>query len=105
MVYFCQEVEFVTMEHIVEFFLDYMQNDILGPICNSHLAIADRSDQGALDPRCKDLAKLQSIAVDYPKTGHPAKMEPEHHPPTYPDFMKKTDKLMHRSEKVIGELF
>ena len=100
-----KEVARVTMDDVIRFFVDYMRNDILGVICNSHLAIADSSELGANDPRCLQLAKLQSTAVDYPKTGHPAKMNRDHHPPTYPDFMEKSDKAAHRSEKIIGKLY
>ena len=93
------------MRDIVNFFIDYMQNDILGQISNNHVAIADESEEGACDKRCRELAELHSTAVDYPKTGHPAKMKPEHYPATYPDFMKKKDKLTRESKKVTGVLF
>ncbi|XP_065174448.1 uncharacterized protein LOC135804495 [Sycon ciliatum] len=101
-----QEVDRVTMEHIYDFFVKYMQNDSLGVICNSHLALADLSDQSANDPVCLELAQMQSDAVDYPKTGVPVEYDPKRHSPaTYPDFMKKRDKEEHTSKKVLGRLF
>ena len=60
--------------------------DALGRICNTHLALADKS--GAKDPRCLELARLASLAVDFPKTGVPV----EQRLPLveeYPDFMGK----------------
>ena len=95
----------VEMDEVFEFFVKYMQNDSLGKICNAHMALADLSPDGALDPVCIELAQLQSDAVDFPKTGVPAKMEERHHPPSFPDFMKKRDKTQHISQKVLGRLF
>lgn len=101
-----KEVEQVSMDDIFKFFVNYMQNDSLGVICNAHMALADLSERQASDPVCLQLAQLQSDAVDYPKTGVPAKLDPKQHkPPSYPDFMKKRDKTQHRSDKILGRLF
>ena len=95
----------VTMEDIFEFMIKYMQNDMLGVICHNHMAIADSSMLHAKDPRCKELARQQSIAVDYPKTGVPAEIKDNHRPTTYPDFMKKPNRVTYESKKVLGELY
>ena len=39
-----------------------------------------------------ELAKLFSIAVDFPKTGVPAEIPHEPHDKEYPDFMEKPHK-------------
>ncbi|KAE9452333.1 hypothetical protein C3L33_15759, partial [Rhododendron williamsianum] len=56
------------------------------------------------DP-CLRLAKLYSIAVDFPKTGVPAEIPRDLRVQDYPDFMEKPDKTFYKSECVIGKLF
>ena len=77
------------MADLVDFFINFQRNSNLGVIANTHLALADASSQGVKDERCKDLARLASVAVDFPKTGVPAKVPREYHPEKYPDFMEK----------------
>jgi RNA-dependent RNA polymerase len=54
---------------------------------------------------CIELAKLFSIAVDFPKTGVPAVIPHNLHVKEYPDFMEKPDKPTYESYNVIGKLF
>ena len=54
---------------------------------------------------CIELAKLFSIAVDFPKTGVPAEIPHEPHDKEYPDFMEKPHKPTYISYNVIGKLF
>jgi RNA-dependent RNA polymerase len=61
----------VRVEHIVEAFLNYMQNDQLGRIANGHLAVADAAAALANHPTCEKLVMLHSTAVDFAKTGVP----------------------------------
>jgi RNA-dependent RNA polymerase len=63
----------VTVEHIVDSFLNYMKNDQLGRIANGHLAVADSHSDGPLasHPTCEKLVMLHSTAVDFAKTGVP----------------------------------
>lgn len=96
----------IKMDDICQFFIDYMKNDALGPICIAHLAFADVMPKKACDPICLELAKLQSLAVDYPKTGVPCKRNRlRHTPKSYPDFLKKRNKVTHESSQVLGELY
>ena len=44
-------------------------NRLLGRIAHMHLALSDRLKEGACDPLAMELAKSQSQAVDFPKTG------------------------------------
>ena len=54
---------------------------------------------------CIELAKLSSIAVDFPKTGIPAKIPHRLRAHEYPDFMEKPDKITYESESVTGKLY
>ena len=49
-----------------------MVNDSLGIIANAHTAFADKELFKARSSPCLELAKLFSVAVDFPKTGVPA---------------------------------
>eukprot|EP00026_Physarum_polycephalum_P000560 Phypoly_transcript_00561.p1 GENE.Phypoly_transcript_00561~~Phypoly_transcript_00561.p1 ORF type:complete len:1059 (+),score=104.59 Phypoly_transcript_00561:1178-4354(+) len=98
----------VDISDIHNFFIDYMKNDILGMVANTHLAIADSSPLGPNDPKCLQLTELHSIAVDYPKTGVPAKMAQHLFVDArqgYPDFMEKKGKPQYVSQKILGVLY
>ena len=54
------------------------------------------------------LANLHSMAVDYVKTGQPAKMSQDLKPLKWPHFMEKVGKQQHQiytSKKVLGQLY
>lgn len=95
----------VTTEDIQEYFVNYMVNDSLGIIANAHTAFADREPFKARSGPCVELAKLFSIAVDFPKTGVPAIIPPHLYVKEFPDFMEKPDKPSYESKNVIGKLF
>lgn len=59
----------------------------LGVIANAHKVFADQL--GAADQKCIELAKLHSIAVDFPKVGRPANISKDLIPRSYPKWMKK----------------
>ena len=93
--------ESISVEDVIDFFGDYMENENLGVICNAHLANADK--KGVFHSDCLELAKLSSVSVDYPKTGVKAVMRPELKPKEYPDFMQKANS--YPSEGILGKLF
>lgn len=95
----------VTIEEIEEYFTNYIVNDSLGIISNAHTAFADREPGKAMSRPCLELAKLFSIAVDFPKTGVPAEIPQELRVKEFPDFMEKPDKPSYQSYNVIGKLF
>lgn len=95
----------VTIEEVEEYFVNYMVNDSLGIIANAHTAFADREPSKAMSKPCIELAKLFSIAVDFPKTGVPAIIPQHLRVKEFPDFMEKPDKPTYQSCNVIGELF
>ncbi|KAK6931654.1 RNA-dependent RNA polymerase, eukaryotic-type [Dillenia turbinata] len=95
----------VTIEEVQEYFTNYIVSDSLGIISNAHTVFADRDPAKAMSTSCLQLAKVFSIAVDFPKTGVPAKIPPHLHVREYPDFMEKLDKPTYESPSVIGKLF
>jgi len=82
-----------------------MLNDNLGRISNAHVAHADRSDDGAMDPKCIKLAELAAIVVDSAMTGEVVIMPSFLQAKEYLDFMLKEDDMTYRSEKILGRLF
>lgn len=99
-----EDVE-VTMEHIQKHFVNYMVNDTLGVIANSHMAFADQEKEMARSSKCLRLAELHSIAVDFAKTGVPVQVTLDLSPRKYPDFMEKEDKESYESENILGILY
>ncbi|XP_008246170.1 PREDICTED: probable RNA-dependent RNA polymerase 1 [Prunus mume] len=95
----------VTLEEVEESFTNYIVNDNLGIISTAHTVFADTEPDKAMSAPCKDLAKLNSIAVDSPKTGQLVKMPGRLRAKEYPDFMEKLDKPTYESKGVIGKLF
>lgn len=95
----------VTIEEIQEYFTNYIVNDSLGIIANAHTVFADKEPEKAFSQPCLKLAKLFSVAVDFPKTGVPAEIPSDLRAKEYPDFMEKPDKTTYVSNNVIGKLF
>nr|GEY92234.1 probable RNA-dependent RNA polymerase 1 [Tanacetum cinerariifolium] len=95
----------VTIEEVEEYFTNYIVNDTLGIIANAHTVFADREPLKAMAGSCVELAKLFSIAVDFPKTGVPAEIPANLRVKEYPDFMEKPDRPTYQSGNVIGKLF
>eukprot|EP00252_Welwitschia_mirabilis_P013644 TRINITY_DN2_c0_g1_i3.p1 TRINITY_DN2_c0_g1~~TRINITY_DN2_c0_g1_i3.p1 ORF type:complete len:545 (+),score=84.82 TRINITY_DN2_c0_g1_i3:7546-9180(+) len=95
----------VTIEEIQEFFANYMLNDALGIISVRHVAFADHDHLKARSQNCLELAKLFSLAVDFPKTGVPAVVSGNLVPKEYPDFMEREDRPTYLSDRIIGKLY
>ncbi|KAG6382499.1 hypothetical protein SASPL_157835 [Salvia splendens] len=69
----------VTIEEVQEYFTNYILNESLGMIANAHIVFADKEPSMASSSPCLELAKLHSVAVDFPKTGRPAQIPPKLH--------------------------
>eukprot|EP00249_Psilotum_nudum_P022738 c28629_g2_i3 orf=301-1155(+) len=95
----------VTIKEIQNYFVKYMINDSLGIIANAHTVFADCEAGRARSPKCIELAKLYSIAVDFSKTGVPAVLPMNLRPKEYPDFMEKEDKQQYKSKQILGKLY
>ncbi|KAL0937668.1 suppressor of ascus dominance [Colletotrichum truncatum] len=94
----------VQVKDLRAFFVRYMQNDSLALIATAHLAHADRSIQGVKDPKCLKLAALHSKAVDYVKTGNPAKLPKELNAKERPHFLTSRGDKYH-SSTALGKLY
>ncbi|XP_031492049.1 probable RNA-dependent RNA polymerase 1 [Nymphaea colorata] len=95
----------VLIKDVQEYFANYMINDSLGIISNAHTVFADKEPMKAQSLPCIELAKLFSVAVDFPKTGVPAVIPSHLRVQEYPDFMEKPDKPTYESRGIIGKLF
>jgi RNA-dependent RNA polymerase len=98
----------VTVNDVTSFFVTYMKNDCLPRIAHAHLAWADRLHGGVEENKCMRLAKLHSDAVDYNKTGSPAKMTRDLRPRMWPHFMEKKHQpkdRIYKSHKILGQLY
>ncbi|UKZ47505.1 hypothetical protein TrVGV298_001724 [Trichoderma virens] len=92
----------VNANDLRDFFVRYMQNDVLPLIATAHLGLAD--SDGPKSDICLRLAELHSQAVDYPKTGEPAEWNPGlHNPKEWPHFMDK--KVCYKSKKALGAIY
>lgn len=96
---------FISMQEVEEYFTNYIVNDSLGIIANAHTVFADNEPDKAMSANCLELAKLFSVAVDFPKTGVPAEIPSKLRVKEYPDFMEKHDKTTYESKSVLGKLF
>jgi len=66
----------------------------LGKIDNSHLAIAEKSEERANNEKCMILSELHSKAVDYVKTGVQPRLDKKLLAKEWPDYMEKENKLL-----------
>jgi len=98
-------VDEVKMDDIKRFFVNYVFSDHLGKIANAHLAKADHLPGGAFHEDCKSLAQLHSDAVDFPKSGIPAKFPKSLRAANVLLNFQKLDKPSYRSDKVLGTLY
>ena len=88
---------------VIDFFGTFMESENIGRISNAHLIWADK--KGICSKEALYLAKLTSVAVEYPKTGIPAIMPAELRCREWPDFMEKTNKPAYQSSGIIGVLY
>lgn len=99
----------VRTEDVADFFVEYIRNDKLGVIANAHVVYADKENDGITSRKCLQLADLHSVAVDFAKTGVPARIPADLLPRNvrgqYPDFMGKHPKVSYISTRVLGKLY
>ncbi|KAI0695361.1 RdRP-domain-containing protein [Cytidiella melzeri] len=81
----------ITIDQTKEHFVDFIKNDVLGRVCNTHMALADQ--YGPDDDGCIELAKLASKAVDFGKTGVRVSQLEIPRVMEYPDFMGKASNI------------
>ncbi|KAJ6111936.1 hypothetical protein N7523_007997 [Penicillium sp. IBT 18751x] len=95
----------VTVDDMTTFFVTFMKENCLPRIANAHMAWADTLQGGVLEQRCIELAHMHSVAVDYNKTGQPAKMTWNLEPRQWPHFMEREPRRSYVSKKVLGRLY
>ena len=95
----------VSVSDVHEFVVNYMANDRLGSIANAHLVLSDRFPEGVRNAACTTLARIFSLAVDFPKTGFMAQLPSAAKIDAYPDFMGKKGHPSYASQKIIGQLY
>ncbi|KAK7756642.1 hypothetical protein SLS62_001479 [Diatrype stigma] len=93
----------VQISDIQDFFVEHIKNNSLSMIAQSHLAQADQ--HGARDRRCTELAKLHSKAVDYIKSGQPARLTPNLRAWVWPHFMEKPWNKEYHSTTALGQIY
>lgn len=115
-----------AMRSLTSFFVLFMKNDRLPLIAHAHLATADYEAEGVKHRKCEfishslrpegkandgidvpglQLAELHSTAVDYVKTGVPAKWDKSLDPRKFPHFMEKNPARSYHSTSVLGKLY
>jgi len=82
-------------DSLADYFVFYLERDVLGKIANLHLALCDQlGREGPKHPDCIFLSHLASVAVDFAKHGQcVSKVEYEHLEKLlecWPDFMEKS---------------
>ena len=95
----------VSMDAIVDFFIEFANNDVLGKIDNSHLALADESAEMARSKDCLLLAEIHAVAVDYAKTGVCPSLTQYPAAKLWPDFMEREPELTYESNSPLGEIY
>ena len=102
----------ISILQVANFFVDYIVNDSLGIIANAHLAWADLElsnrrvgmGKGVDCEKCRELAELHSVAVDFAKTGVPAVMPPNLRTTVSPSYQQGTTKMKYESKSVLGSI-
>ena len=99
----------VADEDLRVFFVNHIKQDMLGMIAHAWLAQADWQGEGPKAEACKQLARLHSTAVDFPKNGVPAsgKEFKKLRPREYPHYLQgnRPDHKVRKSTSIVGQLY
>jgi RNA-dependent RNA polymerase len=93
----------ITMEVIAEFLFKYMSTDSHSLLSHHHLICCDRHKPN--HEYSLSLAEAISQAVDFIKTGVPAKSETPINLTEYPDFLEKKGRKSYQSNSSIGAMY
>ncbi|KAF7362659.1 RNA-dependent RNA polymerase [Mycena venus] len=93
----------VEISDICDFVVDFIKSDVLGLVASDHQALADWL--GPEHPDCLELAKLNSDAVDFPKSGVAVHIPQRLRPVRYPDFMGRDPDVSYPSARVLGMMY
>lgn len=78
---------------------------MLGVISTAHLVHANCKPDKALSSKCLELVALQPMAIDFAKSGAPAKMPRSLRPREFQDFMERWEKPMYISQGALDKLY
>jgi len=97
-------------ESLADYFVFYLERDVLGKLANLHLALCDKLGQfGPKHEDCIFLSHLQSVAVDFAKHGECVSKDEykgiEELIDAWPDFFEKPWKKITKSNGILGKLF
>ena len=100
----------VNIGDVKDFVIRYMRSNNIGKIATAHLVATDREDEGIFSFQAGQLASLHSTAVDFAKTGVPARysrelLESYTEEGRFPDFLGKPAKMSYRSKKALGRMY
>lgn len=97
-------------EGLADYFVFFLERDVLGKVCNLHLALADQfGPLGPMSEECLTLAHMQSVAVDFAKHGESIDgnllEQYDRLVVEWPDFFEKNNKEMRISEGILGQMY
>ncbi|KZT57170.1 RdRP-domain-containing protein [Calocera cornea HHB12733] len=90
-----------TIDDVVEFIIDYINNDLVGRLATEHLILADQHPDGVNYANCHQLTQLYALALDFMKTGTPIDHDaiPKLLNDMKPDYLQREHQAGNRSTK------
>ena len=76
----------------IQYFLEFQEKNVLEVIATHWLIFACQEKEGAWSPKCLELARKHSMAVDAPKLGTFPALEAKDAPASVPKFLKEFSK-------------
>ncbi|CAD6191768.1 unnamed protein product [Caenorhabditis auriculariae] len=93
-----------TTQGMVDFFLKYLTQDAIGRVSNAHLISADY--KGLFHEHTNSIALKCAVAVDFPKSGIPArKLTSDEQCDMAPDYMPTSQRPLYHSNSLNGQLY
>jgi len=94
----------VEATDVAQFFVDFIENNLVGVISNRHLVISDQQPKGVYSEDALTCARMQSVIVDFPKTGvKVTKSEIPKADRAKPDFLAPGPRILISKDKVFHE--
>jgi RNA-dependent RNA polymerase len=90
---------------VANFFLEYIDRDVIGLIDTSWQAYAEERGLDASTDTCRDMAEKHAIAIDFAKTGVPAEYTDNDWAKKYPEYMEKKPQISFKGTSFIAESF
>ncbi|EJT98377.1 RdRP-domain-containing protein [Dacryopinax primogenitus] len=102
-----------TMNDVIDFIIDYVNNDLVGRLATEHLILADQHPDGVKYSNCHQLAQLYALALDFAKTGTPIDQDqiPSLLNDMKPDYLQREQQVgkqstkFYQSQRALGHMF